>query len=264
VAAWCEYYDQPPGELYFVCQEINLLSTAAIKSFIASTSSLKPALVVFDTLARCIPGGDENTAKDMGMAVANSATIQREMDCAVTWVHHANRAERGERGSGAMRGAADAMIELTANGDSVIRVICSKLKDDEAWPTEELRFHQVGDSGVLITEDMPDTSKLSAQELQVLEFLSLEVFETSGARALQIVNGLNISERHIYRMLSHLKHELTLTHDSKGDPYRLTDKGKTIVRQRTAKKSNVLSIVKEGTFDSTDTPDIDLTLDVGM
>lgn len=240
VSAWCEYYDQPPGALHFLCQEVNLLSPAAIKSLITTIKPIDPALVVFDTLARCIPGGDENTAKDMGVAVAHSAVIQREIDCAVTWVHHTNRAERGERGSGAMRGAADAMIELTANGDSVIRVLCSKLKDDEPWETEELRFHSVADSGVLITEDMPDTSRLSAQEIQVLEFLSLDVFEPGGAKALQIVNGLNISERHIYRMLSHLKRELTITHDSKGDPYRLTDKGRALV----AKKGTILSLVQ--------------------
>lgn len=243
VAAWCDYYDQPPGNLNFICQEVNLLSDAQVRNLIGLIAPLKPALTVFDTLARCIPGGDENSAKDMGIAIHHSAMIQRGVNCAITWVHHANRAERGERGSGAMRGAADAMLELTANGDNVIRVICSKMKDADAWPSEELRFHQVGESGVLITDDDPDTSRLSAPEMQILEFLSLDVFETAGAKALQIVNGLNISERHIYRMLSHLKRELTLSHDSKGDPYRLTDKGKFIVRQRTAKKSNLISLV---------------------
>lgn len=246
VTAWCEHYEQPPGQLQFICEEVNLLDSSQVNALINLIIPIKPALVVFDTLARCIPGGDENSAKDMGLAVRNSAVIQRVAKTAITWIHHTNRAERGERGSGAIRGAADAMIELAANGDSVIRVSCSKLKDDEPWITEELKFYPVAASGVLVP-NYGDADKFSAIEMQILEFLSLDVFETAGAKANQIVNGLNISERHIYRMLSHLKRELTLTHDSKGDPYRLTDKGKSLIRQRTAKPAKILNLVESTT-----------------
>jgi predicted transcriptional regulator len=261
VTAWCEHYEQPPGQLYFACHEVNLLDLVQVKGLVTVAAPLKPALIVFDTLARCIPGGDENSAKDMGVAVRNSAIIQRELNTAIAWIHHTNRAERGERGSGAIRGAADAMIELSANGDSVIRVSCSKLKDDEPWVTEELRFLPVGDSGVLV-ENYGDAAKFSAVEIQILEFLSLDVFETSGAQARQIMNGLNISDRHIYRMLSHLKRDLTLTHDSKGDPYRLTDKGRSIILQRTAKPARVLNlVVNQSDTGASDTSDIDVTED---
>lgn len=259
VSAWCEHNDQPSGQLYFACEEVNLLDPNSVKNLIAAAEPIRPTLVIFDTLARCIPGGDENSAKDMGLAVRNSAIVQRQLQTAISWIHHTNRAERGERGSGAIRGAADAMIELTANGDNIIRVTCSKLKDDEPWVMEELQFQPVGNSGVLVPS-FGSSEKLSAIEMQILEFLSLEVFETSGAKGIQIVNGLNISERHIYRTLSHLKRELTLTHDSKGDPYRLTDKGKLLVRKITAKKDNVISLVKSVASEATDTTDIEVTL----
>lgn len=243
VGAWCAYHDAGPGQMYFICQEVNLLDVQQVRDLIATINDVKPVLVVFDTLARCIPGGDENSAKDMGMAVRNSALVQRDLACAVAWVHHSNRADRGERGSGAMRGAADAMIELTANGDSVVRVICSKLKDEEPWATEGLRFCPVGDSGVLLPSDWTDEARLSTQELQVLEFLALEVFEPSGAKALQIVNAVNIPERKVYHILSHLKRELHIQHDSKGDPYRLTDSGRELLRKRLAKSRSSLSLV---------------------
>lgn len=245
VAAWCEYSDQPTGALQFICEEVNLLDAASIKALIALSIPVKPSLVIFDTLARCIPGGDENSAKDMGLAVRNSAIIQRQLSTAITWIHHTNRADRGERGSGAIRGAADAMIELSANGDSIIRVSCSKLKDDEPWVTEELKFYPVGASGVLVPAD-GSTSDLSAQEMQVLEFLDLAIFEkTSGAKATQIVHSLNIPERNIYRILSHLKRELHIDHDNRGDPYHLTDKGKTTLRQATAKMGKIINIGKQ-------------------
>lgn len=251
VSAWCEHNDQPPGQAHFVCEEINLLDSSHVKALIAIATPIKPAVVIFDTLARCIPGGDENSAKDMGLAVRNSAVIQRQLETAIIWIHHTNRAERGERGSGAIRGAADAMIELSANGDSIIRVSCSKLKDDEPWEVEELRFHPVGISGVLVPSESEYAPKLSAQEMQILMFLGLEVFETSGAKALQIVNGINIPERKIYHILSHLKRELHISHDSKGDPYRLTDSGKKLICKTPLKLAQVISIVKSEDFEVT-------------
>jgi hypothetical protein len=244
VSAWCQHYQLPPGNLHFVCEEINLLSESHMKALMTVIAPLKPALTVFDTYARCIPGGNENDSKDTGIAVRNTAMFQRQLNCAVIWVHHANRAERGERGSGAMRGGADAMIELTATGDGAVKVICSKLKDGEPWATDELRFFPVAESGILLPSDAGDSARLSAQEMQVLEFLAYDVFETSGAKALQIVNGVSIPERNIYRILSHLKRELHISHDSKGDPYRLTDKGRGVVCKKTAKAASVLSIVK--------------------
>jgi predicted transcriptional regulator len=244
VTSWCDYNEKDPGQLFFICKEINLLESASVKSLLTITHPVKPQLMVFDTLARCIPGGDENSAKDTGIAIQNSAVVQRELNTAVAWVHHTNRAERGERGSGAIRGAADAMIEISANGDNVIRVACSKLKDDEPWAMEELQFHSVGRSGVLVPIGEFRSEKLSAQEYQILDFLALEVFETSGAKAIQIVNGVNIPERKIYHILSHLKRELHISHDSKGDPYRLTESGRKLVLQRTADPAKILQLVQ--------------------
>jgi predicted transcriptional regulator len=264
VTAWCKHNGLGPGKLEFICQEVNLLDSAYVKAIGEAVKPLQPAAVTFDTLARCIPGGDENSAKDMGVAVRNSAVLQRYLNTAIIWIHHTNRAERGERGSGAIRGAADAMIEMAASGDSVIRVSCSKLKDDEPWAAEEMRFHPIDgtNSGVLVP-NLGDISKFSVIELQVLEFLSLPIFEgTTGTQTRQIVTALNISERHIYRILSHLKDELTLTHDSKGDPYRLTDKGKQIVLQRTAKSGKVLNLVSNQRLATgTDMTDIVVTDD---
>lgn len=234
VLAWCKHHGLTAGQLYFVCQEVNLLNVTQVADLLNTVKDIKPVFIIFDTLARCIPGGDENTAKDMGIAIQNTAMLQRALDCSVAWVHHSNRAERGERGSGAMRGAADAMIEIVANGDGIIRVICSKLKDEEPWVTEDLRFHAIDSSGVLVAGG-EGSHNMSAHETAVLEFLALEIFEESGATARQIVSGTNISERSIYRILSHLKHELTITHGSKGDPYRISELGRYLVCQPAVK-----------------------------
>jgi hypothetical protein len=263
VSAWCEHNNTEPGQILFLCEEVNLLDSSYVKNLIEIAAPINPALVAFDTLARCIPGGDENSAKDMGLAVRNSTIIQRTLSSAIAWIHHTNRADKGERGSGAIRGAADAMIEISANGDSVIRVSCSKLKDDDPWATEELKFLPVGASGVLVPST-GTTAKLSAIELQILEFIALPVFETSGARAIQIVNGLNISERHVYRMLSHLKEELTLMHGSRGDPYHITGKGLALICKPSAKRAAPVTSAKSRRSKATDTTDNDMTFEIVM
>lgn len=245
VAAWCEHNKTSPGRIQFLPHEVNILNSEQVIRLINALKPTRPAITIFDTLARCIPGGDENSAKDMGIAVRNAAIIQREAGTAVTWIHHSNRAERGERGSGAIRGAADAMIEINANGDNVIRVSCSKSKEDEPWAMEELRFHAVGESGVLVPVTFLDRQKVSKQGLEILRFLALEVFETSGAKANQIINGVNIPERKVYDVLSHLKRELLIQHDSKGDPYRLTQGGKDMLCKSYPKIAQVVNFPRE-------------------
>lgn len=245
VAAWCEHNQRGPGQAYFVDREVNLLNSEQVAAFGKCAAEVKPAMVVFDTLARCIPGGDENSAKDMGVAVQAAGVLQRGLKTAVTWVHHSNRAERGERGSGALRGASDAMIEVFPNGDGSIRVSCSKSKDEEPWVSEQFSFKAIERSGVLVPTVGYATLEYSTTELQILDFLALDTFRTAGARVAQIVNALNIPERTIYRLLSHLKSESQITQSKHGDPFTLTDDGRDTIRHGSAKSSEISEIIVE-------------------
>jgi hypothetical protein len=245
VAAWCEYNECRPGKAYFVDREVNLLNSEQVASFGKCASEVKPAMVVFDTLARCIPGGDENSARDMGVAVQAAGVLQRGLKAAVTWIHHSNRAERGERGSGALRGASDAMIEVFPNGDGSIRVSCSKSKDEEPWISEQLSFKPVGKSGVLVPTVGYASMQYSSTELQILDFLALDTFRTAGAKVSQMVNALNIPERTIYRLLSHLKSEAQITQSKLGDPFTLTEAGRATVCQTSAKPPEITEIIVE-------------------
>lgn len=232
VGAWCDYHRTPPGNLSFICEEVNLRDTSAVSALAVALKPLKPKLIVIDTLARCMVGGDENSARDVGMAVNGCSSLQRLFGAAVTVVHHANKADRGERGSGALRGAADTMIEVTSGGDGLIRASCSKTKDAEPWETENLMFHQIDRSGVLIpaSNSLLISLKLTPVEKQIMEFLGLSVFDSIGAQVQQVVNALNVSERHVYRLLSGLKNRGLAQHVRKGMPMNLTDVGMDILR----------------------------------
>lgn len=88
----------------------------------------KPGLIVIDTLARVMAGGDENSATDMGRFVANCGKLAERLGCLVLAVHHVGKnVDAGMRGSSALHGAADAEWSI-ANKDGVrsIRLVKSK------------------------------------------------------------------------------------------------------------------------------------------
>lgn len=229
VEAWCEYRKLKADNLYFIREEINLMEGAAVTKLVVTLKKLKTRiqLVILDTYARCMVGGDENSAKDAGVVIRHCATIQRTLKTAVAVVHHANRAETGERGSGALRGAADSMIEVSLLDDGMVKVYSSKMKDAPSWPAEFYRFAPVAKSGLLLpTDEYSGSSKLSGKKVVILDALALTVFEEAGATVNQITTHTGISQAMIYRLLSELKEGDLIWQEKKGFPIHLTDKGK--------------------------------------
>jgi hypothetical protein len=90
-----------------------------------------PGLIIIDTLAMAFGGGDENTAKDMGLFIANCIRLRTETGAHVMVIHHSGKdTSKGARGSGSLRAAADSEIELTRSG-AVIMAEDRKQRDRE-------------------------------------------------------------------------------------------------------------------------------------
>lgn len=232
VQAWRKHHDRESGQLFFIPEEVNLLDYAKVSSVIEDVKAKiksPPAVVIVDTYARCMIGGDENSAKDTGLVIYNCAQLQRALGCAMLLVHHTGKGNGGERGSSALRGAADIMIEILNTGKQ-ITVECTKAKDRPHWPTEAFRFFPAGKSGVLLPADeVPEMIELSRPEVAILELLSLEFFD-KGATTKQIEGGTGISERSLYRALSTLKRNCHVCQSKKGQPVAITDLGRAVFR----------------------------------
>ncbi|MDD2878442.1 MAG: AAA family ATPase [Acidiphilium sp.] len=70
-------------------------------------------LVVVDTVARAIAGGNENSSEDMGAFVRNLDLIRQETGSHVIGVHHSGKDEtKGARGWSGLRAAVDTEIEI--------------------------------------------------------------------------------------------------------------------------------------------------------
>ena len=73
-------------------------------------------LVVIDTLARAIGGGDENTSVDMGLLVRHCDRIRAATGAMINLIHHTGKDKsKGARGSSALRAATDTEIEIFAD-----------------------------------------------------------------------------------------------------------------------------------------------------
>lgn len=90
-------------------------------------------LVIIDTVARVLPGAEENASKEMGLFVAACDAIRETCGVAVIGVHHSGKDEdRGMRGSTALEGAGDCVLHLKRGDDSkLVEVITEKQKDGE-------------------------------------------------------------------------------------------------------------------------------------
>lgn len=100
-------------------------------------------LLVVDTYARVMVGGNENDAKDAGLVIAHCELLHRLTGAMVLLVHHSGKdASRGARGSGALRAAADLEVEVIAlRGQRVATV--TKMKDGEDGKEYAFRLHEV-------------------------------------------------------------------------------------------------------------------------
>lgn len=136
-----------PPDFYLVDQPVNLLDLSSVGEAVAAIEDLgvRPRLVVFDTYARSIVGGDENSAKDAGQAISALDDLRFTLGTAVLVVHHTGKKGTDERGSGALRGAADTMLKVSGDTTS-LQLIVDKQKNFEAGPPVLLRLDRVGES----------------------------------------------------------------------------------------------------------------------
>lgn len=80
-------------------------------------------LVVFDTLSRSMPGGDENNTEDMTMVISAADKLRDQFACATAFVHHSGKdPDKGARGHSSLVAAADVVIQIVPGIATVEKV----------------------------------------------------------------------------------------------------------------------------------------------
>jgi len=153
VLAWKEARGANLSTFRAIPQAPHLLERESVEMLASTVEQYSPSLIVVDTFARAAVGGDENSARDVGLAIDALDYIYREHGASSMVLHHSNKAGAGERGSSAIRGAADATWEVLPgiDGDLLLgfEVHCRKMKDAEPPSKMMFRLNSHGDSAVL-------------------------------------------------------------------------------------------------------------------
>lgn len=113
--ALVQRYGAAPAPLYIVGAAFNLrekTGRAELGDVLAALPA-KPVLIVIDTFARALMGGDENSAQDVGAFNSAVAALIESTGACVMIVHHSGKDKsKGARGSSALLGALDTEIEV--------------------------------------------------------------------------------------------------------------------------------------------------------
>lgn len=138
--------------IHVISEAPNLFDMEDAKALIEAIVPTGAKVAVVDTLHASMMGGDENSAKDMGVVLGNCRKLAAAMEGLVILVHHVGKdAERGERGSSSIRGAMETMLELSEEDDGLRVVKISKQKDGDSNISWQFRLQSqiiAGPNGV--------------------------------------------------------------------------------------------------------------------
>lgn len=165
---------------------VNLLEPAQAKELVTLAAGRR--LVVIDTLARCLVGGDENSAQTMGIAVDVLYRVRDALDGGtVVVLHHTGKDKTTTRGSSALEAGVDTVYQ-TEGTPAELTLTRTKRKDGPVEDTRKLEFGEVGMSGIIRVQSPSGLSGIQG----VLANVFRTMFWTTGATKAELkeVSGM--------------------------------------------------------------------------
>lgn len=233
--AWLKHHKRKDEKLYFYEDAVLFTNRMEYEAFMDEIRDIKPVMVVIDTFAQCFDG-EENSSRDVGSFMRICNHMKQELHCAVVIIHHTTKAGGTERGSGAMRGAADVMIEIS-DDEGMMKVACSKMKDSADFPTYYMKRVEVQvDNGVtscvVISADRLafKQDELTPNQRQIIQWLASDVFD-KGARSSDLKNATGLAQGSFFSALNSLSKRRLIRKEAKYDPWVLTQTGAELARK---------------------------------
>jgi hypothetical protein len=224
VEAWChEHGAEPPDSILFIPEPVNFLDSGEVARLEQTLTAVNPDHLFIDTLARSMAGGDENSAQDMGKFIDAVERLRRRFNMDTTVIHHTGRNGEDERGSSALKAAADASLKLVRE-DSGMRLECRKMKDAAEFEPWHLHLAPVLNSCAIRLGT--SSSRLTPAEHQFLSRVSDE-FGTEWALPKKVQEAVGVPRSSYYRTLKALTERGLLEIEGEGQfaCYRITEAG---------------------------------------
>ena len=147
VQAWETAWHTSIGDdyLHILPNPVNLTNHSEVRNLYALVDWYGYGLVILDTLARCMVGADENSAKDCGVVVDVLQRIQQHTPNGrgvALGVHHTGKDGKTFRGSSAFEAGADTVYAVNLDG-GVIELDREKRKDGPQLDSHRLKLDPV-------------------------------------------------------------------------------------------------------------------------
>lgn len=160
----------------------NLTDEPGAARFERIVATVQPGLVIIDAFADLMLGGDENLVRDTQPILARLRRIAERQNCAIEVIHHVNKS--GDyRGSTALKGAVDCMIQIESQPDSdLITFRAEKTRDVIIRPFAATAHFDIGKFHLTEADLETGGEKLSPSEAYVMRYL-----EANGPSTVQII-----------------------------------------------------------------------------
>lgn len=249
VQAWVTEHHAPADlPLYFICETVNFMERGDVDHVLRAMAAMPapPRLVIVDTLHRAMPGGDENSAKDVGIVITHADVLRRESSGTVLIVHHTKKDADIERGSTALRAACDTLL-LLRDEETVRTLAVDKQKDAAQAEPIPLRFYEAHGSllvkaatmSAAAMERAADPLALTNNERMALAAL-LDAGGSDGLSVTEWVDASQVVKRSLHYAKAALERAgLVAKTGGRGAPYKITAEGRNALHFAMDKGSEV-------------------------
>lgn len=194
------------GALDVLPRPVNLSRSVDVVNLIALVGWNGYGLVILDTLARCLVGADENSAKDCGLVVDVLHRIRENTPDGrgvVMAVHHTGKDKRTFRGSSVFEAGADTVYSVTSDSDDgAIVVNREKRKDGPVFDAHRLKLDPIEIAGSCVLSKSHLSETKTRSEALLSHFVSH--FAGTGATAAQMRDTIELNRATFYRALNDL------------------------------------------------------------
>jgi len=183
-AAWAKVHSATV-ELHYFRTPINFFELVSVAAALAALKrqGFAPDLIVIDTLARSMVGGNESATEDMSKVFDLMDWFRRELNNEPTFivVHHGTKDGLTYRGSSVIAANIDGAIEVSKEGLTLTLSCPLGMKDAAAFPTFKVQLEQfpveTEDGGELVpvVKDRLDWQDMTVEELGRNEELAFSV-----------------------------------------------------------------------------------------
>lgn len=197
LTAWEESWHRtiPDTALSVVPEPVNLLDDRRVN--LLAEEAAEYTLVVLDTFARCLVGADENSARDVGVAVDALYRIRAATHGGtVLVVHHTGKDRQTVRGSSALEAGVDTIY--TTEGDSrLVQLDRKKRKDGPREDMLKLGLALVPGTGSGVVESVhPRVDNAESADKLLSTFVSTFGDRSASKAELRAVAGMPSASFH--------------------------------------------------------------------